>query len=350
MDLESLKADPANWRAAQLADNQRWYVELTPAHQREIEAAVAASTAARQPIHDISRDSFALPSLGPLLARVHDQLTDGLGFALLRGLPMQRLSREQAMRAWFGVGSHLGTPRPQNGAGHLIGHVTDLGEDQSDPKTRIYRTNGRQRFHVDSCDVVGLLCLQRSKSGGASSLCSSLAIMQAIAERRPDLARVLTQPFIYDRKGEIPVGKQPHYPMPIWHQWQGRHSVFFARDFIESAQARFDHIPPLSDAQREALDLVEQLAESADFHISLDFQPGDMQLVHNQVLLHAREAYQDFPEPDRRRHLLRLWLSPHRPRPLPPAFEERYGPIAHGQPRGGIYVPGVAPVVALQPE
>jgi len=350
VELESLKSDPANWRAADLRGDHSGSFDLTPAQQREIEAAVAASAAAGQPIHDISRDSFKLPGLGPLLARLRDRLIDGRGFALLRGLAVERLDREQVMRAYFGIGSHIGTPRPQNRAGHLIGHVTDLGEDPSDPRTRIYRTSGRQRFHVDSCDVVGLLCLQRAKSGGASALCSSLAIVQAIAERRPDLAAVLAQPFIYDRKGEIPAGKHAHYPMPIWHRCGDKHSVYFARDFIDSAQARFADIPRLSEAQCEALDLLEQLAQSPEFHIRIDFRPGDIQLLHNHVLLHSREAYEDFPEPARRRHLLRLWLSPQRPRPLPAAFEERYGPIRGGLPRGGICVPGVAPVVAMQPQ
>jgi hypothetical protein len=276
-------------------------------------------------------------------------VVDGRGFVLLRGLPIEGLDRESFVRAFFGLGTYFGVARPQNRAGHLIGHVYDLGEDTSDPKTRLYRTNARQRFHVDSCDLVGLLCLQPARRGGASAIVSSTAIVDEIARKRPDLAAVLEAPFVYDRKGEIPAGKGPYYLMPIVHRHAGRTTVYFARDFIESAQKRFDDIPRLSPGQVEALDMIERLAESDDFRLDMDFRPGDMQFVHNHVVLHARTAYEDWDDPARKRHLLRLWLSAHGGRPLPAVFEERYGPLVEGQPRGGIYVPGFQPQIALDP-
>lgn len=341
-------ADPASWRAAEMRQSSAWRVALSEAQQDEVRRATSASRA--RAIEAIERGNFHLPTLGPVLDAARRDVVDGRGFVLIRGLPIADMDRETVVRAYFGVGAHFGVARPQNRAGHLVGHVTDLGDDKADPKTRLYRTNARQRFHVDSCDVVGLLCLAPARSGGASSLCSSIAIYQEIARRRPDLAAVLALPFVHDRKDEVPPGKGPHYPMPIVHHHGGRTSVYFARDFIEAAEARFPEVPRLSVAQREALDLVEQLAESDAFRLDMDFQPGDMQFVHNHVVLHARTAYQDWPEPERRRHLLRLWLSAHGARPLPPAFEERYGPIRPGQPRGGIVVANVVPRVPLQPE
>ena len=146
-------------------------------------------------------------------------------------------------------------------------------------------------------------------------------------------------------RAEVPKGAGPHYEIPIAHRYGGLTSVYFARDFIDSAQKRFPEIARLTPEQTEALDLVEHLAESDTFRFDMDFRPGDMQFVHNHVLLHARTAYEDWPEPERRRHLLRLWLSAHDPRPLPPVFEQRYGPIRTGLPRGGVcsqdYVPRV---------
>jgi len=342
-------ADASAWRAPEMRARRDWVVTLTEADRAEILAAVGATEDAGLAIHEITRDSFALPAFAARLEAARRDVVDGRGFVLLRGLPIEGLDRQRVVRACFGVGSYFGVARPQNRAGHLVGHVYDLGEDKSDPKTRLYRTNARQRFHVDSCDLVGLLCLQPARMGGASAIVSSTAIADEIARTRPDLAAVLEQPFTYDRKGEIPEGKGPHYPIPIVHRLAGRTTVYFARDFIESAQKRFDDIPRLTPAQIEALDLVERLAESDEFRLEMDFRPGDLQMVHNHVILHSRTAYEDWQDPARKRHLLRLWLSAHGGRPLPKAFEERYGPLVEGQPRGGIYVPGVVPQVALEP-
>ncbi len=342
----SSKDDPAAWLAGEMRRRNDWRLDLTDAHRDEVRHAIADT--ADRAIHQIGRDAFALPTLGPVLEGARRDVVDGRGFVLIRGLPIEGRDRDWVMRAWFGIGAWFGTARPQNAAGHLVGHVKDLGEDKGDPKTRLYRTNARQRFHVDSCDIVGLLCLQPAKSGGASSLCSSVAIVQEIARTRPDLAEVLARPFTYDRKGEVPAGKGPHYRIPIAHHHAGRMTIYFARDFIDSAQRRFPDIPRLTDAQTEALDLIERLAESDEFRLDMDFRPGDMQFVHNHVLLHSRTAYEDWPEPGRRRHLLRLWLSAHDPRPLPPVFEERYGPLQPGEPRGGVCSEHFTPTTPLE--
>jgi Taurine catabolism dioxygenase TauD, TfdA family len=349
-ETDTCRPDPAGWRAAEMRRQSDWTITFEERHRAEIMDAVRASAARGEAIAEISRESFRPTRLAPLLEEAHRAVVDGRGFVLMRGLPIEDLDREQTVRAYFGIGAYFGVARPQNRAGHLVGHVINLGEDASDPQTRLYRTNARQRFHIDSCDVVGLLCLRPAKAGGASALCSSDAVFEEIARSRPDLAAVLEQPFVYDRKGEIPAGKGPHYRMPIAHRHGGYTTIFFARDFIDSAQRRFDDVPRLSAQQIEALDLVERLAESDEFRLDMDFRPGDMQFVHNHVVLHARTAYQDWDEPERRRHLLRLWLSAHGGRPLPEVFEERYGPLEPGRPRGGISVPGQVLKVPLEPE
>lgn len=342
--------DPACWRAADMRGERRWEVRLDEDDLVELERAVDESVRRGVPIRGIDRRSFGLARLAPRLERLRDDVVAGRGFALLRGLDPGRFDREGILRALFGIGSHLGVARPQNRAGHLIGHVCDLGEDPADPATRIYRTSARQRFHVDSCDVVGLLCLQRARSGGASFLASSLAIVEELAATRPDLLAVLERPFVYDRKDEVPEEKGPWYRIPIVHRFRGRTTVYFARDFIESAQARFPEVPRLTREEVEALDTVERLAESDAFRLAMELEPGDLQLVHNHVVLHSREAYEDGPAPGEKRHLLRLWLSARDPRPIPPVFAERYGPLVDGEPRGGIRVPGVVPRVPLEPE
>ncbi len=332
-------ADPGQWYGPELAARGDWIERLSAADLAEIDAAVTAARARNPDLLSLTQAGFALPTLAPRLAGLAREIVWGRGFVLLRGLPVADWGRERAAWAYYGLGLHLGDPVPQNAAGHLLGHVKDLGKDPTNPETRIYQTSYRQLFHTDSCDVVGLLCLQPAKEGGRSAIASSVSIFHAIERERPDLAQVLRQPFTLDRKGEIPAGKQRTYEMAVVHLYGGCVTTIYARDFIEAAQ-RFPDAPRLTPAQIEAMDMVDRLANSPEIRLDMDFRPGDMQFLHNHQILHARTAYVDWPEPERRRHLLRLWLSAREGRELPPVFAERYGEIRVGRRRGGIQVPG----------
>ena len=123
------------------------------------------------------------------LAKIGREVLEGRGFALVRGLPVERWGRRLAALAFLGLGLHWGRLRLQNREGHLLGHVKDLGLTSQDPNVRIYQTRERQNYHTDSCDVVALLCLQPAKAGGLSSLVSSVTIFNEILNRRPDLAQ-----------------------------------------------------------------------------------------------------------------------------------------------------------------
>jgi len=339
---------PACWYGEELATSTDWQFHLSDRHREEIHAAV--ETTRQLAIHEITSDLFNLPTLASDLGKLRQDIVEGRGFTLLRGMPVSTMDREEIIRAYVGVASYLGTAVSQNGKGHLVGHVTDIGNDPKDPATRVYTTTWRQPFHTDSCDIVGLLCLHPAKSGGASAIASSTSMVAEMQRTRPELLEVLMQPFIYDRKNEIPKGEQPTYPMPVVHYFKNKVSVFYARDFIDAALVRFPEIAQLSDLQQEALDYFDSLSRSDRFRLDMDFQQGDIQFLHNHQILHARTTYEDFDEPERKRHLIRLWLSAKNPRALPDVYQQRYGPIVEGHIRGGIRVPGVAPVTPLQPE
>lgn len=327
-----------------------WLHNLTDGDCRELEAAAAASAQRGIPLTQLDKDAFPLPSLGPTLTALQDDVINGRGFVLLRGFPVAGVAREQVARMYLGLGAWFGLPVPQNAQGHLLGHVKDLGNDPVDPAVRVYTTRRRHLFHTDSCDIVGLLCLHPAKQGGASAIASSTAIYNEIVRRRPDLAKVLCEPFIIDRKGEIPAGKGPTYAMPIFNHYAGQLSALYPRDFIDAAQARFPDLPRLTPAQIEAMDLIDELAASDQFRLDMDFQPGDIQFLHNHQILHARTAYEDYTAPERKRHLLRLWLAAPNGRDLPPIFAERYGDITLGTRRGGIKVPGQTLCAPLEAE
>src|SRR5580692_7356411 len=189
---------PSAWVGAELSRRpEEWIHQFSTAELAEIEAAVAAC--GDRDIASIGRSDFPLPTFGPVLDRIRGELLHGRGFVLMRGLPVEGRPIAESAAAFWGIGTYLGSARSQNAKGHVLGHVRDLGLATEDPNVRTYQTTERQHFHTDSCDVVGLLCLKTSKSGGLSSITSSMAIYNEMAKRRPDLLRRLFRPFATDR-------------------------------------------------------------------------------------------------------------------------------------------------------
>ena len=311
-----------------------WVERLSVAEAAEVEKAAHRLLGRQAGIATLTAQDFPLPTLGPRLARIRRDVLHGRGFALLRGLPVQQWPLALSATAFVGIGSHLGKTVSQNAQGHLLGHVRDMGLRSDDPNVRIYQTAERQTFHTDSCDIVCLLCLQTARSGGDSALVSSSTLWNQLRQRRPDLARLLLQPIATDRRGEVPAGAEPYFTIPVFNWFAGELSAIYQRQYIDSAQ-RFPQAPRLTPAHIEALNLLDALSNDPALHFLMTLQRGDIQLVHNHTLLHDRTAFSDGPEPERRRHLLRLWLAPADARPLPGVFAQRYGSVLPGA-RGGV--------------
>jgi len=332
--------DRSVWYGAKVGP---WIELLSGAEVAEVERVVSALEESTMEITSLSAKDVPLPTLAPRLRGMLEEVLNGRGFVLIRGLPVERWTRREAAIAFLVIGVHLGNLRMQNAEGHLLGHVRDLGRSSEDPNTRIYQTRERQTHHTDSCDVVGLMCLTTAKSGGLSSLVSSTTIFNEMRRRRPDLLDVLLQPIETDRRGEVPEGSKPYFNIPVFNYYEGLVSAIYQRQYIESAR-RFPGVKPLSALQIEALDLFDQLANDPKLNLMMELQPGDIQLVHNHTILHDRTAFEDYPEPERKRHLLRLWLAPSGARPLPEAYAERFGSITPGD-RGGVVVAGAKPTI-----
>lgn len=324
------------WYGPDLAARSDWIKQLSEIEIAEIERATKRLAEAQVEIPAIRKDDFPLPALRPRLRRMLDEVLNGRGFVLLRGLPVEHWSKLEAAIAFFGLGAHLGAARSQNAQGHALGHVKDQGLSSRDPNIRIYQTHERQTYHTDSCDVVALLCRQPAKAGGLSSLVSSVTIFTEMRRRRPDLLAALFEPIETDRRGEVPEGAKPYFNVPVFNWHAGLLSTIYQRQYIVSAR-RFPDVPPLTARQIEALDLFDSLANDPALHLLMEFRQGDVQLVHNHTVLHDRTAFEDWPEPERKRHLLRLWLAPLEARSLPPTYAERYGSIKPGD-RGGVVV------------
>ena len=341
---------PGAWRGSDLAGRQdEWTYLLSENEIDELHNAMQRTS--DTDFLELDKAAFDLPTLGVALSNIKHELLEGRGFVLIRGVPVENYTLEESARVYWGIGMHLGDARSQNAKGHLLGHVCNLG-DHLDPfgkpaKARIYQTRDRQLFHTDSTDFVGLMCLQKSKSGGESSITSSITVHDEMYRRDQKLWAEMYKPYWRDRRGEVPPGKTDYYPMAVFHYYADKLSTIYSRDYIESC-FRFPEVPRLTDRQRAALDLFDDLSESNEFRLDMAFEPGDIQFLHNHQILHARAGFEDWPEVERRRHLLRLWLCPKDGRPLPDSMIERYLTMEVGE-RGGILGPDTNLNVPLEP-
>jgi len=147
------------------------------------------------------------------------ELVNGKGFILFKGFPVDEWKNHKSAVAYMGLGVHIGSFVSQNGRGHVLGHVKDLGEDSTQiDKVRIYRTNARQFFHTDDSDLVGLLCMHRALEGGESDIISQHHIYNVLQKERPDIVELLTQPIWYfDRKGEVSHGEHEYTRQPVFY-------------------------------------------------------------------------------------------------------------------------------------
>jgi hypothetical protein len=323
------------WLGCDLAKHpEKWVTKLSSEHVAELQFALDKVLSDSLDMTSITQEDFPLPSLGQLLVKLKQELLHGLGFALIRGFETENFTKEEICTIFFGLGSYLGNARSQNAAGELLGHVKDIGVSSLDNSVRIYQTNERQTFHTDSCDVVGLLCLQQARYGGESMLVSAASIYNAFLDKRPDLLPRLFDPIGTDRRGEVPNNMKPYFEIPVFTWHLGYLNVMYQRQYIDSGQ-RFSGAMRLTSEHVQALDIFDELANSNDLTLTMKFEPGDIQFVHNHTILHDRKAFEDWSETERKRHLLRLWLSVPGDRPLPDCFSERFGTTTVGN-RGGI--------------
>lgn len=306
--------DPAGWTREELERTQAYLYRLSEDEVAEVLDAVDRVEARGLDIKDITRKDFTLPAFGRVLDDLRDEIIRGRGFVFLRGLPAEGRTRYQQAAAFWGIGSYVGRAVSQNGKGHLLGHVKNLGEEITSATGRGYNSASALGFHSDSCDVFGLCVLQTSKSGGQHRMCSSVTVYNEMLKRRPEAVRELAFRFYRSRRGELPPGETvPWTRQPVFSVTDGYFAARGASSTISRAQG-MPGVPDLTAAQIEAIDLYGEIA--ADVAMDVDFEPGDISLVHNYVILHARTRYADWPEPERKRHLLRLWLTYDGARPL----------------------------------
>ena len=325
---------PAAWRAGEVAADGRWLRRLS---EPEVEAVATMLHAVRdtgKPTLELTRNDVPLGAFAPVLDEVTEELEHGIGFKTLRGLPSDRFDAEDNRLLFWALGCHLGIARPQGKASQLMSDVRAAGGEYRGAGGRGYNTNAELDYHVDGTDVVGLYCLQVARSGGLSRVASSVAIHNEILRRDPALVERLFQPFPHNRQNEEAEDEAPFYMAPVYSLRDGHFAARYIRNHIRSSQLRTD-TTRLTDLDHRALDIIQDLAETDKFRFDMVLERGDMQFVNNHVLIHSRTHFEDFEEPERRRHLLRLWLSVPDGRPLCDGLRDAYKSVDRGTVRGG---------------
>lgn len=308
---------PSAWAPSTINSTDDWQISLLPAQVSEIRSAAWTVAEKDLPWPDINQRAYDLPSWVDLLDDLRSRLEGGLGFALLRSLPVEQESEHVARTMLWGIGQHLGYPDPQDAAGNLLHDVRDTGKHLSDDGIRVYQTKLPIHYHNDGSDAFMLLCYRQAQSGGRSQLISAVSVFNEILARRPDLAEILQHPFDFDTRGQGLPNAPPYQRIPVYTHHAGHLNVLYKRQYIDFAQ-RFTDVPPLTDKQIEALDLMDQVCGELAFEFTMN--PGDIVVANNYDILHARSAFED-GESDEGRHMMRLWLTLPNGRPLPPAFE-----------------------------
>lgn len=302
--LREPSTSPAAWRGEQLRDEASYRHALTPAQVAEIERAIRHARALGRPTGELSRRDFPLPTLAGEIARWRREIRHGRGFQVITGVPVERLSQDDAELFFWCFGLHLGIPGAQNPGGDLLGHVRDTGAP-TDGSVRQYRTNEGIDYHCDTADVVGLLCLHRAAHGGRSRIASSVTAYNTLLARHPDLVERLYEPFLLDTKGD---GGIPYLPIVPCAHADGELRTFWHIGYFRSV-ARHRAAPAIDARAHAVMDAYDAIMNEPGTALEMDFAPGDIQLVSNHTIVHGRTAFDDAPDAAPKRHLLRLWLS-----------------------------------------
>ncbi|MCW5644180.1 MAG: TauD/TfdA family dioxygenase [Rhodoferax sp.] len=340
MDCRGIKVEkqrPTAWYSAEVAADTSWVKSLSGEEIDGFDLALRHAKKSGKSFLEMGADDFPLSKVAARVLHSAFAATQGRwGMCLLKGFPVTRWSEDDVRLVCWGIGLHVGVARTQNRQSQFLNDVRDEGGSYREKNGRGYNTNAALDFHIDSCDVVALLCRRSAKAGGHSKVTSSIALRDEVLRLRPDLAPVLEQPFYHSYQGAQAPGLPEYYKCPVF----GKHPEYFSlrtnRKTTTSAQTNFPDVPRFSAEQIEALDLLDQLLPDPRLCYSMDLEPGDLQLLNNYVVIHSRTDFEDHDTHDAKRHLVRLWLAIPQSQPLPEEWKEYYSDIRAGAVRGGL--------------
>lgn len=301
---------PIAWRGAALGAEEG-VVRPTAACLAELDAVAVELRANPLPTLMLTPDLFDMTACRALMDAANREIREGLGFVILDRLPMDRFTREEATALYWLLASMIARPVAQSWDGKMIYHVHDKGKPPGNG-VRPDVTNVGQNFHTDNSynlcppHYLGLLCLQTAKSGGISRLISFAAAHNEMRRRHPDLLQRLYRPFFFDRQRE----HAPDDVMTTYHpMFENDDGALVARLSYRQVVYGYELAGEALDPEgRAALDAFEAILDEPEMWKDFYFEPGQIQLLDNRRCGHCRTAFEDYPEPERRRRLVRLWL------------------------------------------
>jgi len=284
---------------------------LGPEALDELDA--VAALLADNPLPTLALDpgDFALDACRAQMRRAAALLEHGPGFCILDRIPVERFGREIATKLYWLLAGLLARPVAQKWDGTMLYDVRDTGRPPGNG-VRPDITNAEQNFHVDNSynlcppDVVALFCLQTAMAGGVSGLVSFGAAHNEMRRRHPALLPRLYRPFLFDRQREHAPGDVMTIRRPIFEWRDGRLLGRISRFQIVNGHKLAGE--PLDDEGAAALEAFNAIMDEERLRRDFVFQPGQIQFVANRSLGHKRTGFRDWPEPERKRHLVRLWL------------------------------------------
>jgi alpha-ketoglutarate-dependent taurine dioxygenase len=254
------------------------------------------------------RNGVALPcvDIDADLDRAYDEVRCGRGLVIVRGLPVDG-SLDRFIEAVWEVGSHFGEALSQNAQGERIGHVIDASKEDATP--RMYRSNLELRPHSDITAMISLACWQKAQSGGASVVVSGVTVHDEMRRRAPALLKPLYRGYHYHRLGEEGPGEEPATPyrVPVFAVREGQLSCRYQRAGIAAGHKELG--VPLTPEDIAAFNLFDEIAKAPENRHAFQLERGEMVVINNYTVMHARTQFTNFPEQERQRRLIRLWLD-----------------------------------------
>lgn len=297
---------PAAWKGEDIKDTDIWHTTFSETEIKEIEFALEHSKKTEKKDRELLKEDFPLPTLAKKIETWREKIANGIGLQVIKGIPVEKWSLEDSERFFWCLGLYLGIPGAQNEEGDLLGHVRDMSSTSDTSKARLYKTASKITYHCDAADVVGLLCINKAKEGGLSRIASSVTVYNEILKIRPDLIPLLYKSTYLDTHGEG--GKANYVKVPPCRYVDGKLQTFYHSDYFRSVR-KYSNVPDFSKEENELLDLYDEIASRPEIYLEMDLQPGDIQLISNHTVIHARTDYADHEEVEKKRHLLRLWVS-----------------------------------------
>ncbi|MFC4274419.1 TauD/TfdA family dioxygenase [Achromobacter aloeverae] len=324
----------AAWTVQEVTLDTSWTYRLSPEQAAGLLAVVRAGRLTDAALLDYRKTDFPFaPATLDVIRAAFREVRDGRGMALIKGLPRADVSPEEFELLTWAIGLHFGVARPQDRNSAYINKVKDVGASYRSPTGRGYSSNAQLDFHIDGSDVVLLSCYNQAPVGGMSMCTSSVKVFETIASERPDLLEALQSPYPYSRNGD----QQPHEPawihVPIYGFEAGRTFCVWNRNRVLNAQ-KIEGVPRLTSLQSEAIGYLDAVVRRPDLMFCMHMEPGDLQLLSNQTMLHSRTSFEDHPDEDRKRTLYRLWLAVPDSLRLPGGWAQYLGSTEPGTVRG----------------